>query len=79
MEALFVPVQVLVALNLFSTPHIYEELRARESVAGDDPEQNVTEDCALWGAPCTFLQLAHFYVFGTFLFSAHISSKFNYD
>ena len=55
MEALFVPVQVLVALNLFSTPHIYEELRARESVAGDDPEQNVTEDCALWGALCIFL------------------------
>ena len=54
MEALFVPVQVLVALNLFSTPHIYEELRARESVAGDDPEQNVTEDCALWGARAYF-------------------------
>ena len=55
MEALFVPVQVLVALNPFSTPHIYEELRARESVAGDDPEQNVTEDCALWGALRIFL------------------------
>ena len=56
MEALFVPVQVLVALNLFSTPHIYEELTtAQESVAGDDPEQNVTEDCALWGALRIFL------------------------
>ena len=55
MEALFVPVQVLVALNLFSTPHIHEELTARENVAGDDPEQNVTEDCALWGALRIFL------------------------
>ena len=51
MEALFVPVQVLVALNLFSTPHIYEEL----TTARDDPEQNVTEDCALWGALRIFL------------------------
>lgn len=55
MEALFIPVQVLVAPNLFSTPHIYEELRAQDSVAGDDPEQNVTEDCALWGALRIFL------------------------
>ena len=56
MEALFVPVQVLVAPNPFSSPHIHEELTtARESVAGDDPEQNVTEDCALWGARRIFL------------------------
>ena len=55
MHAPLVPVQVLVAPNPFSTPHIYEELRARESVAGDDPEQNVTEDCALWGALRIFL------------------------
>ena len=55
MEVSLVPVQVLVALNPFSTPHIYEELRAQESVAGDDPEQNVTEDCALWGALRIFL------------------------
>ena len=41
--------------STFSTPHIYEELTAAESVAGDDPEQNVTEDCALWGALCIFL------------------------
>ena len=33
--------------STFSTPHIYEELTTAQSVAGDDPEQNVTEDCAL--------------------------------
>ena len=65
MEALFVPVQVLVALNLFSTPYIHEELRARESVAGDDPEQNVTEDCALWGALRIFLLTFLSIFFGT--------------
>ena len=32
-------------------------LRERERGAGDDPEQNVTEDCAHWGAPCP----AHFF------------------
>ena len=41
--------------STFSTPHIYEELTTAQSVAGDDPEQNVTEDCALWGALCIFL------------------------
>ena len=41
--------------STFSTPHIYEELTTAESVAGDDPEQNVTEDCALWGALRIFL------------------------
>ena len=34
---------------------ITKELNAQESVAGDDPEQNVTEDCALWGALRIFL------------------------
>ena len=55
MHAPLVPVQVLVAPNPFSTPHIYEELTTAESVAGDDPEQNVTKDCALWGARRIFL------------------------